>query len=165
MLLGWAVLTRNNIAGIHGVLVFDETEAVHQLDLGDVASTMGRKMGLDIGLGDCQYQLATTRRRNNMTQLKLPSQRSQGDTKAAENLQGTKAYLLWAGCPGRVGSPIPQSWLLVRDSPAVERRVCKNHVVWMARSDRKRTRQAGGNQVNNPDDSANALGRLRIVGR
>jgi hypothetical protein len=45
--------TRNNIAGVHGILVFDEAEAIHELDLGDFAGTMGRKVRLNIGLGDC----------------------------------------------------------------------------------------------------------------
>jgi hypothetical protein len=44
-------LTRDNVAGIHGVLVFDETKAVHQLDFGDLAGTMGGEVGFDIGLG------------------------------------------------------------------------------------------------------------------
>lgn len=45
-------LTRNDVTGIHGVLVLDEAKAVHQLDLGDFTSSMGRKMSLDILLGD-----------------------------------------------------------------------------------------------------------------
>lgn len=44
-------LTWNDITGVHGIFVLDETEAVHQLDFGDVASAMGREVGLNIGLG------------------------------------------------------------------------------------------------------------------
>lgn len=59
--MGWAgsresrQLTRNNITRVHGIFVLDETKAVHQLDLGDFASAMGREMGLNIilsGLGE-----------------------------------------------------------------------------------------------------------------
>lgn len=46
--------TWNNITSIHGILVFDEAEAIHQLHLGDFPGAMGRKMGLDIGLGSCK---------------------------------------------------------------------------------------------------------------
>lgn len=45
--------TWNNITGVHGILVLDEAEAVHQLDLCNLSSAMGAKVGLDIGLGDC----------------------------------------------------------------------------------------------------------------
>jgi hypothetical protein len=47
-------LTRNNVSGIHRVLVFDEAEAIHQLDLGDLPGAMSRKMSLDVGLGSCR---------------------------------------------------------------------------------------------------------------
>lgn len=48
---GWS-LTGNNVARVQGVLVFDEAESIHQLDLGDFASAMGCEMGLDISLSD-----------------------------------------------------------------------------------------------------------------
>ena len=48
--MGWQ-LTWNNIAGVHGIFVLDETEAVHELDFGDIAGAMGREVGLNIGLG------------------------------------------------------------------------------------------------------------------
>ena len=48
---GFGKLTRNDVARVHRVLVLDEAEAIHELDLGDLASAMGREMGLDIGLG------------------------------------------------------------------------------------------------------------------
>lgn len=44
-------LTRNDITGIHGILVFDESKAVHELDLGDLSSAMSVEMGLDISFG------------------------------------------------------------------------------------------------------------------
>lgn len=43
--------TWNDIPGIHGVLVLDETEAVHKLDLGNLSGAMGREVRLNIGLG------------------------------------------------------------------------------------------------------------------
>lgn len=46
--------TRNYITGIHGILVLDETEAVHKLDLGDLSGAMGREVSLDIALGSCR---------------------------------------------------------------------------------------------------------------
>lgn len=47
-------LTRNDVSGIHRILVFDEAKAVHQLDLGDFSGAMSRKVSLDIGLGSCR---------------------------------------------------------------------------------------------------------------
>ena len=44
-------LTRNDITGIHGILVFDESKAVHELDLGDLSSAMSVEVGLDISFG------------------------------------------------------------------------------------------------------------------
>lgn len=44
-------LTWDDVPGIHGVLVLDETEPIHELDLGDLARPMGREVSLDIGLG------------------------------------------------------------------------------------------------------------------
>ena len=46
-----AGLTRNNVTGIHGILVFDESEAIHELDLGDLSGAMSVEVGLDISLG------------------------------------------------------------------------------------------------------------------
>lgn len=48
-------LTRNDITGIHGILVFDESETIHELDLGDFSGAMSVEMGLDISFGG--YQL------------------------------------------------------------------------------------------------------------
>jgi hypothetical protein len=45
--------SRNNIAGIHWVLVLDETEAVHELHFGDFSSAMSREVSLDVGFGSC----------------------------------------------------------------------------------------------------------------
>jgi len=47
-------LTRYNIAGVHGILVLDEAEAVHQLDFRDLTRPMGTEVFLDILLGNCQ---------------------------------------------------------------------------------------------------------------
>lgn len=45
------MLTWDNIPGIHGILVLNEAEAVHELDLGNLTGAMGREVSLDIGLG------------------------------------------------------------------------------------------------------------------
>ena len=44
-------LTRHDIARIHGVLVLDEAEAVHELDLRDLAGSMCGEVLLDVTLG------------------------------------------------------------------------------------------------------------------
>ena len=44
-------LTRNNVAGVHSILILDKPEAVHKLDFGDLAGAMSRKVGFHIGLG------------------------------------------------------------------------------------------------------------------
>jgi hypothetical protein len=46
-------LTRYDIPGIHGIFIFNESEAIHQLDLRDLAGAMRSKVSLDIGLGGC----------------------------------------------------------------------------------------------------------------
>ena len=50
--------TRYNIPGIHGILVLDEAKAIHELDLGDLARAVGRKVSLDIGLGGCRVAVS-----------------------------------------------------------------------------------------------------------
>jgi hypothetical protein len=40
--------TGNHIAGIHSILVFDEPEAIHELDLGDLSGAMSVEMALDV---------------------------------------------------------------------------------------------------------------------
>lgn len=45
-------LTWNDVARVHGILIFDEAKAIHQLDLCDLASAMGTEVSLDIGLCD-----------------------------------------------------------------------------------------------------------------
>lgn len=45
------IRTRYHIARIHGVLVLDEPEAIHELNLGDLAGAMGVEVILNIGLG------------------------------------------------------------------------------------------------------------------
>lgn len=51
--MGVASLTRNHVSGIQGVIIFDEAEATHELDFGDLSSSMFGEMGLDIGLVGC----------------------------------------------------------------------------------------------------------------
>jgi hypothetical protein len=43
--------TRDDIARVHVVLVLDEAEAIHELDLGNLAGAMGVEVVLNIGLG------------------------------------------------------------------------------------------------------------------
>lgn len=45
--------TRNYIASIHRILVLDETKAVHELDLGDLAGAMSVEVGFNISFGCC----------------------------------------------------------------------------------------------------------------
>ena len=68
------MLTRNNIARIHRILVFDEAESIHQLNLGNLASAMGREVSFDVGLGSWLRALVlagTTRRRAKLAQALL----------------------------------------------------------------------------------------------
>lgn len=44
-------LTWNHIPGVHGILVLNETKAIHELDLRDLAGSVGREVRLDIGFG------------------------------------------------------------------------------------------------------------------
>ena len=67
--LGTTRLTRDDITGIHGVLVFDEAKAVHQLYLGDFSSAMSRKVGLNIGLGSCRQRVSWIARSDRVTSL------------------------------------------------------------------------------------------------
>lgn len=46
-------LTWYDITSVHGVLVLDESKAVHQLDLHDLTRAMGVEVVFDIGLGSC----------------------------------------------------------------------------------------------------------------
>jgi hypothetical protein len=45
------LLTWHHVSGVHGVLVLDEAEAVHELDLGDFTGPMGSEVLFNIGLG------------------------------------------------------------------------------------------------------------------
>jgi hypothetical protein len=52
------MLTGNDVTRIHGVLVLNETKAVHELDLSDLASAMGLEVALDICLGGIAREVA-----------------------------------------------------------------------------------------------------------
>lgn len=54
------LLTWDYISGIHGILVLNETEAIHELDLGYFAGSMGSEVSLDIGLGS--YRKSSSQR-------------------------------------------------------------------------------------------------------
>ncbi len=43
--------TGNHIAGIHSILVFDESKTIHELDLGNLSGAMAREVIFNIGLG------------------------------------------------------------------------------------------------------------------
>ena len=45
--------TWNDISRIEGILILDETEAVHKLDFGYLTGAMLGEMGLDVGLSGC----------------------------------------------------------------------------------------------------------------
>jgi len=49
---------RNDIAGIHRILILNETEAVHELDLGDLSGAMSVEVALDICLGCIARKIA-----------------------------------------------------------------------------------------------------------
>jgi len=50
--VGWVDRrTWHDIARVHGILVLDEAEAIHQLDLGDFTGAMSVEVVLNIGLG------------------------------------------------------------------------------------------------------------------
>lgn len=48
--------TWDYITSVHGVLVLDEAEAIHELNLSDLASAMGVEVVLNIGLGSCSMR-------------------------------------------------------------------------------------------------------------
>ena len=45
------IRTRHDVTRVHCIFVLDEAKAVHELDLGDLASAMGVEVVLNIGLG------------------------------------------------------------------------------------------------------------------
>jgi hypothetical protein len=49
---------RYDVARVHGIFVLDEPKSVHELDFGNLASAMSRKVTLDILLGDSLGQVA-----------------------------------------------------------------------------------------------------------
>jgi hypothetical protein len=89
-----SLLTWDNVPGVHGILVLDETEAIHELDLGDLASAVRGEVRLDIGLGSW-VPLAST----------SPGSCWQGRVSQATHHSG-------ADCPGRGGSTTPRSLCL-----------------------------------------------------
>ena len=44
-------LTRDDISRVHSILVLDKAKAVHELDFGDLARAMSRKVIFDISFG------------------------------------------------------------------------------------------------------------------
>lgn len=46
-------LTRNDVARIHRIFIFDEAESIHKFDLGDLSGAMGIEVSFDIGFGCC----------------------------------------------------------------------------------------------------------------
>ena len=45
-------LTWDHIARIHGIFILQKAEAVHEFDLGDLASSMALEVLFDVLLGD-----------------------------------------------------------------------------------------------------------------
>lgn len=64
-------LTRNDITGIHSVVVLNESETIHELDLGDVAGAMGLEMILDIFFGDWSSEKSGQRGSRSKTSVGL----------------------------------------------------------------------------------------------
>lgn len=50
---GLLKLTRHNVSCVHGILVFNEAEAIHELDLGNLAMAMRLEVVLNVLLGGC----------------------------------------------------------------------------------------------------------------
>lgn len=99
------LLTGNDIACIHCILVLDEAEAIHELDLGDFASAMGLEMGLDIGLGGIAGEVAQIKagRRNlGHTGLRGPCQRKPSLERDSERVKqsGGSRYRKQSGLSG-----------------------------------------------------------------
>lgn len=57
-------LTRNYILSIHRIFIFDETKALHELDLRDSSRAMLAEMLLDIGFGRYIGTLLSAPRKN-----------------------------------------------------------------------------------------------------
>ena len=89
-------LTRNDITGIHGILVFDESEAIHELDLGDLSGAMSVEMGLDISFGS--YRVVS----------KAELSRISAQDRYEDAINST--YHCEEGCPGITWSKTPPSW-------------------------------------------------------
>lgn len=79
-------LTRNNIAGVHSILVLDETKTVHELDFGDLAGSVSCKMGFHIGLG-CFAGVSIVYRRMGVGQTRRQS-RDKWTEQVASQRQG-----------------------------------------------------------------------------
>jgi len=50
--------SRHNVARVHWVLVFDEAESIHELDLGYLSGSVGSKVRLQVRLGGALWQIA-----------------------------------------------------------------------------------------------------------
>lgn len=57
------LLTWHHVPGIHGVLVLDESETVHELDLGYFTGSMGGEVLFNIGLGSYRRESSQRRQR------------------------------------------------------------------------------------------------------
>lgn len=103
-------LTRDDVAGIHGVLVLDETKAIHQLDLSDLTSAMGGEMSLNIGLGSFGWASVWYGQRGMVA--------SRADGIWPRRIHGTGAhqgtYQSGANCPSTGEWRRPRSCLLLR---------------------------------------------------
>lgn len=53
-MLGRNKLTRDDISSIHRILILNKAEAVHKLDLGNLAGAMAAEMLLDILFSHCK---------------------------------------------------------------------------------------------------------------
>lgn len=51
------IRTRYYVARIHGVFVLDKAEAIHKLNLGNLAGAMGVEVVLNIGLGSYNHKV------------------------------------------------------------------------------------------------------------
>ena len=99
-------LTGHDISRIHGILVLDESEAIHELDLGDLAGAMCSKVRLDVGFRRCT---ASHRLANIPFPMALAQPRSLVRPSCAQLGPRKRAHHCGAGCPDRGEWPRPRS--------------------------------------------------------
>lgn len=122
-------LTRNDVASIERVFIFEETKTGHELHIDNLSGAIRVEVILDIRLLDCRYSRSadkgpgsTRRQTNKKTASEGGSRSRQGRSlQWKESVQKVRvqAYHLGEGCRCR-----PSSWSLVGGHLLVVRRPC-----------------------------------------